>query len=81
MAEFRLTDLQPDRQEVHVSLNITNPESVDFGWARSSQTPRPTIVPINAVRGLRIESFGSFEESSTESPNRARRSSFRTQFP
>jgi len=81
MAELRLADLQPDRPDAHVTLNITNPESVDFGWSRSSQTPRRTIVPANAVRGLKLESCGSFEESSTESPHRASRSSFRIQFP
>jgi hypothetical protein len=44
MAQLRLTDLEPERPDDHVTLHIRNPEGVDFGQSSSTSTTKPTIV-------------------------------------
>jgi hypothetical protein len=47
MAQLRLADLEPERPDDHVTLNIRNPEGLDFGQSTWTSTPKPTIVPIS----------------------------------
>ena len=44
MAQLRLADLEPERPDDYVTLNVRNPEGVDFGFSTSTSTPKPTIV-------------------------------------
>ena len=46
MAQLRLADLEPERPDANVTLNIRNPEDVDFGLSTSTSTPKPTIVSL-----------------------------------
>jgi hypothetical protein len=47
--------LDPERQDDLVSLNIQNPESVDFGLAREERTQKQSIVgPVFNVVKSRI---------------------------
>jgi len=44
MSQLRLADLEPERSDDHVTLNIRNPEDVDFGQSTSTSTTKQTIV-------------------------------------
>lgn len=38
MTQLRLGDLEPQRSDDHVTLNISNPENVGFGQAAADKT-------------------------------------------
>jgi hypothetical protein len=73
--------LDPERQDDLVSLNIQNPESVDFGLAREERTRKPSIVSAPLLALFSVESGGGVETGSAEDEDGICRSSLGTRCP